>query len=117
MRIKLVKLSSCEYAVLLTVHHIISDGWSMGVLVKKWRLSIEPIALVSSPLPELASNAADYAVWQRGWLQGVVLKNTCIIGASGWPVRRPYCSCRWIDHATAIQRFQGRTVSLLVEAR
>jgi len=74
LRIKLVRLSGSEYAVLLTVHHIISDGWSMGVLVKEVATLYNAYSSGRpSPLPELSLQYADYAVWQRAWLQGEVL--------------------------------------------
>ena len=66
LRIKLVKLSSCEYAVLLTVHHIISDGWSMGVLVKEVATLYRAYSTGQpSPLPELSSSAGLRRVAKR----------------------------------------------------
>ncbi|HEX2271889.1 MAG TPA: amino acid adenylation domain-containing protein, partial [Pyrinomonadaceae bacterium] len=74
LRVKVLRLSESEHVLLLTMHHIISDGWSMAVLMQ------ELIALYdvysrgeSSSLPELPIQYADYAVWQREWLQGEVL--------------------------------------------
>ena len=64
-----------EHLLLLNVHHIVSDGWSMGVL---WReLSSAYNAFVSGHAPDLPGlpiQYADYAVWQREWLQGEVLE-------------------------------------------
>ncbi len=75
LRVMLVRLAPDEHVALFTMHHIISDGWSMGVLVK------EIVALYTaylegklSPLPELKVQYADYAAWQHGWLQGEVLE-------------------------------------------
>ena len=61
--------------LLITMHHIVSDGWSMGVLVQE--LSTLYGAFVrgeADPLPELEIQYADYAVWQRQWLEGEVLR-------------------------------------------
>ena len=58
----------------LTMHHIVSDGWSMGLLVNE--LSALYSAYVkheAEPLPELKLQYADYAVWQRKWMGGEVL--------------------------------------------
>jgi hypothetical protein len=61
--------------VLFTVHHIVSDGWSAGILVREVAALYEAYAAGrESPLPELEIQYADYAVWQREWLQGAVLE-------------------------------------------
>ncbi len=61
--------AAAEHVVLLNVHHIVSDGWSMGVLVAEiGALYRAAIAGAPSPLPELPVQYADFAVWQRGWL-------------------------------------------------
>ena len=75
LRAQLLRLAAEEHLLLLNVHHIVSDGWSMGVL---WReLSSAYNAFVSGhapDLPRLPIQYADYAVWQREWLQGEVLE-------------------------------------------
>ncbi|MCY7283313.1 MAG: amino acid adenylation domain-containing protein, partial [Cyanobacteria bacterium CAN_BIN43] len=74
MRAKLLLVSATERILLLTMHHIISDGWSMGLFVKE--IAALYSAFVqgeSSPLPELTIQYADFAVWQRQWLQGETL--------------------------------------------
>ena len=66
LRAKLLQLSTSEHVLLLTMHHIVSDGWSLGVLVKEIGTLYQAYARgESSPLPELAVQYADYAVWQR----------------------------------------------------
>ena len=75
LRAKLLQLSASEHVLLLTMHHIVSDGWSLGVLVKEIGTLYQAYAQgESSPLPELAVQYADYAVWQREYLQGEVLE-------------------------------------------
>jgi amino acid adenylation domain-containing protein len=75
LRVFLVRLSAAEHVVLFTMHHIISDGWSLGVLVRELVTLYEAyLGNRSSPLPELAVQYADYAVWQRDWLQGEELE-------------------------------------------
>jgi amino acid adenylation domain-containing protein len=75
IRGRLIRQGEDQYALLITMHHIISDGWSVGVLLNE--LSILYRAFVrgeADPLPELAVQYPDYAVWQRHWMQGEVLE-------------------------------------------
>ncbi|MBC7546045.1 MAG: amino acid adenylation domain-containing protein, partial [Candidatus Sericytochromatia bacterium] len=70
-RATLVRLGAESHVLLVTMHHIVSDGWSIGILVDETAaLYAAYVAGVASPLPELAVQYADYAVWQRFWLQG-----------------------------------------------
>ena len=76
LRVTLLQLSETDNVLLLTMHHIISDGWSMGVLVQEIAALYEAYcAGKPAPLPELPIQYADFAVWQRQWLQGEVLEN------------------------------------------
>ncbi|MFL6236787.1 MAG: amino acid adenylation domain-containing protein, partial [Thermoanaerobaculia bacterium] len=75
IRCVLVRLADEEHAALLTLHHIVSDGWSMGVLIREIAELYRAFATGKAPeLPELPIQYADFAVWQRGWLQGEVLE-------------------------------------------
>ncbi|NOK31919.1 amino acid adenylation domain-containing protein [Corallococcus exercitus] len=75
LRASLIRIDSQEHVLLLTMHHIVSDGWSMDVLVREVAgLYGAFVQGRSSPLPELPVQYADYAVWQRSWLQGEVLE-------------------------------------------
>ncbi|HKH43176.1 MAG TPA: amino acid adenylation domain-containing protein, partial [Thermoanaerobaculia bacterium] len=68
-RTLLVRLAPGEHAALLTLHHIISDGWSRGVLIRELAALYEAFTRRgASPLPDLPIQYADYAVWQRMWL-------------------------------------------------
>ncbi len=76
MRAKLLKLNETEYYLLLTFHHIAFDGWSMEVLARELSILYGAfLAGESSPLPELPIQYADFAAWQREWLEGEVLAN------------------------------------------
>lgn len=75
MRLKLLQLSDEEHVLLLTMHHIVSDGWSIGILIREVSaLYGAYIKGQESPLSELSIQYADYAVWQRKWLQGEELE-------------------------------------------
>jgi amino acid adenylation domain-containing protein/FkbM family methyltransferase len=74
-RMRVIKLSSEEHVMLFTMHHIISDGWSMGVLVREVATLYDSFSRgEASPLGELAIQYGDYAVWQREYLEGEVLE-------------------------------------------
>ncbi|MCL5958374.1 MAG: amino acid adenylation domain-containing protein, partial [Chloroflexi bacterium] len=71
LRARLLRLDDEEYVAILTVHHIVSDGWSMGVLIRELAVLYEAfVHHRPSPLPELPIQYADFAYWQREWLQG-----------------------------------------------
>ena len=71
LRAHLLRLSETEHVLLLTIHHIVSDGWSVGVFVRELAALYEAyIAGRPSPLPELPIQYTDFAAWQRSWLQG-----------------------------------------------
>ncbi|MBW4592778.1 MAG: condensation protein [Brasilonema angustatum HA4187-MV1] len=70
LRVTLLRQTETDHALLLTMHHIISDGWSIGVLIREIAALYEAFSLGKpSPLPELSIQYADFAVWQRQWLQ------------------------------------------------
>lgn len=74
-RTHLIAVEDEEHVLLLTMHHIISDGWSMNILMRE--LSTLYLAFSSgkdSSLSPLSIQYADYAIWQRTWLQGEVLE-------------------------------------------
>ena len=74
VRARLMRLRTDEHVLLVTMHHIISDGWSQTVLQNELGALYEAaVAGRTSPLPELSIQYADFAEWQRKWLQGEVL--------------------------------------------
>ncbi len=75
VRARLLKTGAEAYVLLFTIHHIVSDGWSMGVLFRELGEIYDAFAQQNpSPLDELPIQYADYAVWQREWLTGEVLQ-------------------------------------------
>ena len=140
VRQQVLRVGEAEHVMLLTMHHIVTDNWSMGVMVK------EVVALYSayqggesSPMPELEIQYADFAAWQREWLQGAVLEEEL----SYWkqqlaqapevlelPTDRPrprvesfhgaYQSLRWDEETarrlTALNQQQGTTLFMTLLA-
>ncbi|MDY6949226.1 MAG: condensation domain-containing protein, partial [Pseudomonadota bacterium] len=71
LRVKLLCLSDEKHVMLVTMHHIISDGWSMGVLIREIGALYEAFLRgQSASLPSLPIQYVDYALWQREWLSG-----------------------------------------------
>ncbi|HET6975221.1 MAG TPA: amino acid adenylation domain-containing protein [Pyrinomonadaceae bacterium] len=74
IRTTLLQLWPNEHVLLLTIHHIVSDGWSQSILMNELSVLYEArVARRASPLPELPIQYADFAEWQREWLSGAVL--------------------------------------------
>ncbi|MBW4493512.1 MAG: amino acid adenylation domain-containing protein [Oscillatoria princeps RMCB-10] len=76
LRAALLRESEEEHLLVLTLHHIVSDAWSLDVLFRELAALYEAFCLGKpSPLPELPVQYADFAVWQRQWLAGSVLES------------------------------------------
>ncbi len=74
LRARLLSLDESEHVLLLTMHHIVFDAWSIGVLMQEVGILYEAFAKGHpSPLPELPVQYADFAHWQRALLQGKIL--------------------------------------------
>lgn len=76
LRATLLHLGDDEHVLLLTMHHIVGDGWSTSVLLRELTQLYGAFSKGQpSPLPELAVQYADYAQWQRDWLRGEALES------------------------------------------
>ncbi|WP_415835441.1 amino acid adenylation domain-containing protein, partial [Corallococcus soli] len=74
LRTRLLRLDAEHHVLVLNMHHVVSDGWSMGVLVREVAAGYAAFATGQTPsLPPLPVQYADFAAWQRQWLQGDVL--------------------------------------------
>uniref|UniRef100_UPI0005513680 amino acid adenylation domain-containing protein n=1 Tax=Andreprevotia chitinilytica TaxID=396808 RepID=UPI0005513680 len=113
IRGQLLQLADDDYLLLITQHHIISDGWSIGVLVREVSALYTAFSQgQADPLPPLEIQYPDYAVWQRQWLQGEVLQSQRtfwrdhLLGAPALlelPTDRP---------RPAVQSYRGSTLAL-----
>jgi len=75
LRVCLIGLGTTEALLLVTLHHIITDGWSATILTREFAALYQAYRNGQpSPLPELAIQYADFAYWQRQWLDGAVLQ-------------------------------------------
>ncbi len=69
MRTTLLRLAADAHRLMLTMHHIVSDAWSMDVLQRELGILVDALSAGRpDPLPELALQYPDFAVWQRAWL-------------------------------------------------
>jgi hypothetical protein len=74
LRVSVLRLGENEHVLFLTLHHIIADAWSMGILIRELATLYDACAAnAPSPLPALPIQYADFAAWQRARLQGALL--------------------------------------------
>ncbi len=74
LRVRLLRIGERSHWMLVTLHHIVTDGWSRGVLARELSALYRAFRQgAPSPLGDLPVQYAEYAAWQRGWLQGSVL--------------------------------------------
>jgi amino acid adenylation domain-containing protein/FkbH-like protein/non-ribosomal peptide synthase protein (TIGR01720 family)/FkbM family methyltransferase len=118
LRVTLVQLKSESYALLLTMHHIIGDGWSMGVFIKELSnlyrgfLVGEP-----SPLPELPIQYTDFTIWQRQWLQEKALQNPINYWKQQLAAAPPLLELPTDRPRPSVQTFRGWCFSFQVDAK
>ncbi|HEX6719149.1 MAG TPA: amino acid adenylation domain-containing protein [Pyrinomonadaceae bacterium] len=75
LRVTLLQLTKNEFVLLMTMHHIASDGWSFGILIHELINLYSAFSTGTTPsLPELPVQYADYAYWQHSWLQTETMK-------------------------------------------
>jgi amino acid adenylation domain-containing protein len=117
LRVSLAKLDPRQHVAMVTLHHIVGDGWSMEVLVREMVALYESFTQGRpSPLPELPVQYADFTVWQRSWLAGPVLE-----GEVAWWRERlsglPPLLEMPLDHPRpAVQTYAGGGCPLLLPA-
>ncbi len=123
LRCRLLRLGAAaqdappEHVLLLTLHHIVSDGWSMGVLVGELSAAWRALSAGAAPrLPPLPVQVADFALWQRRWLADGALDAQLAfwrrqlgdgLGVLALPTDRP---------RPAVQTFRGAVVSTRIPA-
>lgn len=97
LRTTLFRLGEQDHIVLLTMHHIVADIWSIGVLVREMAVLYGAFSRGNpSPLPGLPIQYADFAIWQRNWLQGEVLEEHVSYWKSNWAGAFRFWNCLWI---------------------
>ena len=118
VRATVFKLGAEEHVLLLNLHHIAFDGWSWGVFAKE--LTVLYTAFLNgkpSPLPELSIQYADFAVWQRAWLQGEVLQAQLEYWKERLRGSLPVLDLPTDHVRPGLQTFNGSTVSLMLSPK
>jgi amino acid adenylation domain-containing protein len=116
IRARLLRLAPQDHVLLLTLHHIVSDGWSMGVLMHELGQLYQAHLLGQpDPLPALPVQYADYALWQRQWLGGELQQQQLdhwrhaladAPALSTWPTDRP---------RPAVQDYAGLSMPVTID--
>lgn len=108
LRCHLFHLAPNDYLLVLVIHHIISDGWSMGILVRELLLLYDAFAQErpSSLLP-LPVQYGDYAAWQRAWLQGEIKEKQLAYWKRQLANLPPQLNLPTDDRRTAVPRVRG----------
>ena len=117
LRVMLLRLGAEEHVLLLTMHHIVSDGWSMGVFFREVAALYDAFSSGKpSPLAELPIQYADFAHWQRQWLQGEVFEEQF----SYWSRQLAGSSMLQLPHdrpRPAVQTFRGARQSIVLSPK
>ncbi|HEX8720181.1 MAG TPA: amino acid adenylation domain-containing protein, partial [Pyrinomonadaceae bacterium] len=117
LRVTLIQLADSEHVLLLTLHHIVSDGWSMGVLVSE--VSALYAAYSSgapSPLAELPIQYADYAAWQREWLEGENLERQLAYWRENLAGAPPALALPYDRRRPSVPSYRGESLAVRIDA-
>ena len=117
-RAMVLRESESEHVLILNMHHIISDGWSMGIFVSELAAFYTAYLQADAvELPELPIQYADFAVWQREWLQGDVLDEQLVLLEREIGGRSAGLATADRPSAPAVQTHRGRCASFDLRRR
>ena len=117
LRARLWRLAPARHALLITLHHIAADGWSMGVLTDELNALYSAYAGgAADPLPALALQYADYALWQRGACEGARGAADAAYWKAALAGAPPLIDLPLDRVRPARQRFSGAAVALTIDA-
>ncbi|NOR61880.1 MAG: AMP-binding protein, partial [Rhodobacteraceae bacterium] len=117
IRAKVVKLAEQEHILLFSLHHIASDGWSMGVIVQEFTaLYTAACQGIPHSLPDLPIQYVDFSEWQREWLQGGVLLEQLGYWTKHLRGASPLLALPTDHPRPKVQSFKGATVEINLPA-
>jgi amino acid adenylation domain-containing protein len=118
VRTLLLRLGENEHILLVSMHHIISDGWSTGILINELTTLYDSFSRgAASPLGELPVQYADFAYWQQHWLQREALDNTVRYWQQQLSEISPVLQLPTDYARPAVQTFQGARVLLALDQK
>ncbi len=113
LRSKLLRFDPANHVLILTLHHIVTDGWSLAVLMRRLTEHYRAFVLGGVPdVPELPVQYADFAAWQRSWLQGERLKELVAQWRSRLPKQLVQLNLPTDRSRPAVQTYEGRQCAL-----
>ncbi|WP_445252994.1 amino acid adenylation domain-containing protein [Nodularia sp. NIES-3585] len=116
LRVMLWQVSPQEYLLLVAIHHIAADGWSMGIFIRDLSAYYRAIATGSSvELPELSVQYADFTIWQRQWLTDQTLERQLNYWMQQLVAAPPLLALPTDRSRPAIQTFRGGTQRLQLD--
>ncbi|HZT02985.1 MAG TPA: condensation domain-containing protein, partial [Steroidobacteraceae bacterium] len=116
IRGRLLRLSATEHVLMITVHHVAADGWSLGVLLKELgQLYTARVERRHDPLPALSIQYADYAIWQRERFRGVLLEEELAYWRSHLLGAPPQLELPTDRQRPAKQRYRGGNVAISLD--
>ncbi|MDH6349569.1 linear gramicidin non-ribosomal peptide synthetase LgrD [Brevibacillus sp. 1238] len=117
LRASLVQLDANDFVFLFVMHHIASDGWSMGILLSELMTNYKAFRQgEASPLGELPIQYADFAVWQREWLSGEVLAEQLGYWREKLKGSEPLLQLPTDRPRPPVQTYEGEKMSVQFEA-
>ncbi len=117
LRVKLLRLGEEEHIFVLTMHHIITDAWSVEILLRElWELYEAFRRGERSPLTELPLQYADFASWQRQWLTGEVLASQLSYWKQHLSGELPVLDLPFDKPRPTVQNYRGASQSLMLPA-
>nr|HNH83288.1 amino acid adenylation domain-containing protein [Acidobacteriota bacterium] len=117
LRVKVFQLGETDHVLMVTLHHIISDGWSSSILVRELAALYRAFSNdLPSPLAELPVQYADFAAWQRAWLQGERLDRQIAYWRTQLSDVPPVIELPTDRPRPAVQSFKGGNVAFSLPA-
>lgn len=117
LRVVVLRLSEDHHILLMTMHHIVSDGWSMGVLTREMGDYYAAFTgAAQTPLTELALHYADYAIWQRSWLTGAVFDTQLHYWKTQLADAPPVLALHGDRPRPAVQSYRGGSHAFQIDA-